>query len=90
MMKANLATAGGATSAFLDPAELAFTDSDTRTAYAYRVMIAIPPPSPETIALPSLLGCDVINRWRIDNHPTAAQLHCEVVTADEVIELHAS
>ncbi len=86
----NLATVGGATSAFLEPVELIFTDSVARIAYVYRVMLAIAAPSPDVIALPSLLGCDAITRWRIDYHPTAGQLLCNVVTADEVIELPSS
>lgn len=86
----DVATAGGAASVFLEPVELLFTDADGPTAYSYRVMLAIAPPSTATAAVPSLLGRDVINRWRIDYHPTAGQLRCDVVTADEVVELPAS
>ena len=86
----DLATVGGATSVFLEPVEISLTDLDMRTGYAYRVMLAIASPSPETARLPSLLGRDVINRWRIDYHPTAGQLLCDVITADEVIALPAS
>jgi hypothetical protein len=43
----------------------------------------------EAARLPSLLGRDVINRWRIDYRPTAGRLLCDVITADEVIELPA-
>ena len=85
----DLATVGGATSTFLEPVEISFTDFDARTAYSYRVMLALVPPSAETVAVPSLLGRDVINRWRIDYHPTAGQLLCDVMTADEIIELPA-
>lgn len=85
----DVATVGGATSTFLEPVEISFTDADARTAYSYRVMLAITPQSIETVAVPSLLGRDVINRWRIDYHPTAGQLLCDVITADEVIQLPA-
>jgi hypothetical protein len=85
----DLATVGGATSTFLEPVEISFTDFDARAAYSYRAVLAIAPPSAETAAVPSLLGRDVINRWRIDYHPTAGQLLCDVITADEVIQLPA-
>jgi hypothetical protein len=64
----DLVTVGGATPTFLEPAEISFTDLDARTAFSYRVMLAIAPPSSDTAAVPSLLGRDVINRWRIDYH----------------------
>lgn len=85
----DLDTVGGQTSAFLETAHLTFREQNSPTAYSYHVMLAITPPSIEAARLPSLLGRDVINRWRIDYHPTAGQLLCDVITADEVIELPA-
>ena len=85
----DLVTVGGATPTFLEPAEISFTDLDARTAFSYRVMLAIAPPSSDTAAVPSLLGRDVINRWRIDYHPTAGQLLCDVMTADDTVDLGA-
>ena len=82
-------TAGGTSEMFVEPAEVYFEDEDARARYAYRVMLLIAPPSIETTHLPSLLGRDIINRWRIDYHPTSSELRCEVITADEVIELPA-
>ncbi len=80
-------TAGGTSEMFVEPAEVYFEDEDAHARYAYRVMLLIAPPSTETMHLPSLLGRDIINRWRIDYHPTSSELRCEVITADEVIEL---
>jgi hypothetical protein len=40
----DLATVGGATPTFLEPVQMSFTDSDARTAYSYRVMLALAPP----------------------------------------------
>ena len=86
----DVTTAGGTSAMFAEPAEVVFTDADARTLYGYRVMLTIAPPSSELAHLPSLLGRDVINRWRIDYHPTSSELRCEVITADEVIGLPAS
>jgi hypothetical protein len=83
-------TVGGETTAFLETAYLTFSDEDTPTAYGYHVVLAIAPPSVEVARLPSLLGRDIINRWRIDYHPTAGQLQCDVITADEIVDLGAS
>jgi hypothetical protein len=80
-------TVGGTSAMFVELAEFIFTDADARALYVYRVMLAIAPPSIEITHLPSLLGRDIINRWRIDYHPTASELRCEVITADEMIEL---
>ena len=85
----DLATAGGRTSAFQEPAELVFEDRATSRAYSYLVLLTIAPLSTEISHLPSLLGRDIINRWRIDYHPTSSELRCEVITADEVVELLA-
>lgn len=86
----DLATAGGSTSAFVEPAELTFQDRDANTAYSYLIMMAIAAPSVGSMRIPSLLGRDIINRWRIDYHPTAGALTCEVITADETIDLGAT
>ena len=85
----HVATVGGQTSAFLEAAHLTFREQNSPTAYGYHVMLAITPPSIEAMRLPSLLGRDVINRWRIDYHPTAGQLLCDVMTADDTVDLGA-
>lgn len=82
-----LATAGGAASVFLEPALVQFTDLGASRAYMYRIMMAIAAPSTGSMRVPSLLGRDIINRWRIDYHPTAEALTCEVITADETTDL---
>ena len=82
-----LATAGGAASVFLEPALVQFTDLGASRAYTYRIMMAIAAPSVGIMRVPSLLGRDIINRWRIDYHPTAGALTCEVMAADETIDL---
>ena len=86
----NISTAGGMSRVFVEPAEAAFVDAEAATRYVYRVMLTIAEPLRSTEFVPSLLGRDIINRWRIDYHPTSSQLHCEVITADVVIELPAS
>ncbi len=85
-----LATSGGAASVFLEPAFVQFTDLGASRAHTYRTMIAIATPSASIMRVPSLLGRDIINRWRINYHPTAGALTCEVITADETIDLGAA
>lgn len=83
-----LVTVGGEAPVFLEPAFVQFTDAGASRVYAYRIVIAIAT-SASTMHIPSLLGRDVINRWRIDYHPTAGALTGEVISADEVVDLGA-
>lgn len=62
----NISTAGGMSRVFVEPAEAAFVDAETATRYVYRVMLTIAEPLRSTEFVPSLLGRDGINLWRID------------------------
>lgn len=49
--------------------------------YVYALDIEIAPPSPDALALPSLLGRDILDRWRMVYGPSYGILEFEVRTA---------
>ncbi len=71
---------GGTSPYFIEPAILSFTDKRQARLYAVQLLIAEPNKSNEV--LPSLLGRDVINNWRIEYDPTRSRLECTVRHAD--------
>ena len=75
---------GGAVREFSEPAALAFRDSDGGT-YVYRLNISIMPPSTIMGDIPSLLGRDILNRWRMVYDPSIDELSFEVHTADRTL-----
>lgn len=77
---------GGIVQNFQEQAFLTFSDAG-RTLYAYAVNIAIATPSPDIMDLPSLLGRDVVDHWRMVYEPDRDLLTFTVRTADVVIPL---
>jgi len=77
---------GGRADNYTERALLLFTEP-RRGIHVYRLGLTIAALSPGILTLPSLLGRDVINRWRIDYHPTKGRLRCHVVSADVVVPL---
>ena len=72
---------GGYCEDFLEEAIVTFRDSDG-TLYAFEIEINISSPSPDIMAIPSLLGRDIINRWAITYDPELGILDAEVRSAD--------
>jgi hypothetical protein len=77
---------GGATNMFDEPATIVFSEGLDRV-YVYDVTLKIAPLTRGLRDVPSILGRDVINHWRIDYHPTRGRLVVEVQRADRTIEL---
>lgn len=75
---------GGAVREFSEPAALAFRDSDGGT-YVHRLNISTMPPSTIMGDIPSLLGRDILNRWRMVYDPSIDELSFEVHTADRAL-----
>ena len=71
---------GGRSPYFVEPAILSITDKLQARLYAVQLLIAEPDGSNEV--LPSLLGRDIINNWRIEYDPTRSRLECAVRHAD--------
>ena len=75
---------GGAVECYVEPATIAFVgDDDIR--YSYNMELEIAAMQPETMGLPSILGREVIDRWRMVYDPTMDVLEFEVRSADLTI-----
>ena len=58
-------TVGGLAKGYMEEAVVAFLDKDTKNIYAYEIEIQIFEPTANNATLPSLLGRDVLNAWRM-------------------------
>lgn len=74
---------GGQSTYFREPAVLTFQDGDLVRVYQMGLLIAAPNDSNDV--LPSLLGRNVINNWRIEYDPTEGILECTVRRADRTV-----
>ena len=77
---------GGIAQNFVEPALVVFSEPG-RMLYVYTVVVAIAPPSPDIMNLPSLLGRDILNQWRMVVEPHRDILTFTVRTADVRIPL---
>jgi len=77
---------GGISHDYLDRAVLVFSEPN-RYLYAYFIDLMITAPSPEITDLPSLLGRDILHRWRISYNFATKRLVFYVLSADVVIPL---
>ena len=71
---------GGSSPYFREVANLLFEDESYLRIYRLNLLIAAP--TDNNRELPSLLGRDVLNRWRMDYDPTDGRLDCTVHSAD--------
>ena len=77
---------GGRSTYFREPAVLSFRDYTVRQRYGYRISVNIAKPGDVGTQLPSLLGRDVIRRWRMDYDPTDNRLEFTVREADFTLD----
>ena len=77
---------GGISSNFIEPAVLAFSET-RRNVYLYHLDLQIAAPSPDIGDLPSLLGRNILNKWRMNYNPMGNRLTFTVLSADHVIPL---
>lgn len=77
---------GGICRNFVEPALLVFSEP-TKRLYVYSIRIAVCPPSPNIMNIPSLLGRDVIDRWHMSYAPAKGRLTFRVLGADVTIPL---
>jgi hypothetical protein len=74
---------GGLSVDYTEPAVLVFLDAGKRNKLrVYFITVHISSPSPDIMDLPSLLGRDVIDNWRIDYNPMKPALKAIVRKAD--------
>ena len=75
---------GGSSAYFREPANLLFEDDSQLRIYRLDLLIAAP--TENNRELPSLLGRDVLNRWRMDYHPIDDRLEWNVQNADHTLD----
>ena len=75
---------GGNSVYFREPAVMSFTDEKIKRLYAVELLIG--EPSDSSNRLPSLLGRNLLNRWRVEYDPTDLSLECIVRSADRTVD----
>lgn len=63
------------------PATTTFGEAGVGT-YTYDVSLRLPEPKPELLVLPSLLGRDVLNRWRLSMQPDTRTIIIDPINWD--------
>ena len=76
---------GGTINTVVAHAILTFHDDDKVRRSSYDVMVDFVANEPSADGLPSILGRDVLNRWRMDYDPTNNKLEFSVHSADLMI-----
>lgn len=75
---------GGSARLFSERAEIGFLDGTT-TIHVYQIVIGIAGPTRNSTNIPSLLGRDVLDRWRMSYNPSKGTLTFKVLSADQTI-----
>ena len=71
---------GGEAENFIESAYLAFVGDDAL--YGYEIALHICKPAEELMTIPSLLGRDIIDRWRVTYYKPASELLADVISSD--------
>ena len=71
---------GGAAENFVESAYLAFVGDEAL--YGYEIELHICKPAEELMTVPSLLGRDIIDQWRVTYDKSTSELLAEVVSWD--------
>jgi hypothetical protein len=77
---------GGICQNFVEPAWFVFSEPK-RFLYIHFVDLAISPPAPERMQLPSLLGRDILDKWRMIYNPIKKRLTFQVLSADVTVPI---
>ena len=77
----------GMTRSFVEPARVAFADAEGVVAYAYDIGLHILELDPGLATLPSLVGRDVLDRWRMVYDSVGGELSFEVHSADDSLQV---
>ena len=81
---------GGQSTYYEEPAILMFTDDAEGQTYAYHVVVDIAKPEDVSDEIPSLLGRDIIDRWRMVYDRTDDVLEFTVRSADAILDVEGS
>ena len=71
---------GGASENFVEPAYLAFVGDEAL--YGYQIELHICKPANDLMNVPSLLGRNIIDHWRVTYDKSASELLAEVISSD--------
>ena len=82
--KASIVGVGGSVESIVSPALIYFTEDNGRVRL-YRIDVTIMPDLPELHGLPSLLGQDILSRWRTVHDPTRGRLQATALSADRTL-----
>ena len=77
---------GGISRSYTEESIVLFNEPG-KALYIYEITIEIVGPDDHIMDIPSLLGRDILNRWRMDYYPTTDELTFQVITADHTIPL---
>lgn len=72
---------GGAATIYEEAAILVFSEPRTKV-HVYSLNIQVLEPNPANDTTPSLLGRDILNRWRMSYNATSKRLFFKVLSAD--------
>ncbi|MCH8009619.1 MAG: hypothetical protein IIC91_12225 [Chloroflexi bacterium] len=76
----------GTTRHYVEPAIVTFEEAGRRL-HVYEIDLRITPNNPKLRRVPSLLGRDVLDRWRMSYNPSKGRLNFQVISADATIEV---
>jgi hypothetical protein len=77
---------GGICHNFVEPALVVFSEPK-RFLHVYIIPLAVCPHALDRMDLPSLLGRDILDQWRMTYHPTKKRLTFQVVSADVTVPI---
>ena len=73
---------GGSAPTYIEQAHLAFADANKHRVYGYDIGLLIHHPTPDAMRVPSLLGRNIIDRWRVTYDKSVPELVAEVSSTD--------
>ena len=71
---------GGISENFVESAYLAFVGDEAL--HGYEIELHICKPADELMTVPSLLGRDIVDRWRVTYDKSASELLADVISSD--------
>jgi len=81
---AEMVGVGGVCHNYVEPVIVVFSEPQ-KFLYVYNIALEITPPNPEIMDIPSLLGRDILDQWRMTYNPSKNRLTFKVISADIVV-----
>lgn len=77
---------GGISRNFVEPAIIVFSEP-RHNLFVYMIQLQICSPFPDILNIPSLLGRDILDRWRMTYNPSKRYLAFKVLSADYTVPI---